>query len=852
MEDRGSISGDRPSSILDPQVVLRYFGSLVLHTVITKLMLTDSELMAQVLAVFREEQAEHRQAAAELLLTLERNPDHPQRQALLDRLFREAHSLKGGARAAGQSEVEQIAHRVEDVFSAVRQGRRQITPDLCDPIYAALDAVGTLMNQVAVGQPADLTPHQPRLAALGNLLDDTAAVPAGAPASSASKRAPIAKKPAPNRPGRGKQAPAARHTPNGRPATNGAPAHAGSDSSNGTGNGELPKEVNSSTVRLSTEVLDSLLNEAGELAICTAGAQQQARVAHDLATLPARWRRIWRQAHPSLRRLQARRPTLRPTVHYLDDRDEAQPFLAAPSSNHDTTVLIEALTQANTLIADLERHLGLLAHRLTDDHGRLQAVSDRLHQQIQRTRMLPLATIFSPLRLQMREMARAAGKQVLLELDDADAEADRQVLDRLGEILLHLLRNAVDHGIEPANIRQAGGKASDGLIALRAEASGDHLTLTVADDGAGLDLAAIRQQALASGRASEVDLTRMSEADLIDLIFLPGFSTRQTVSALSGRGVGLDIVRARVERMQGRVTVQNTPGAGCTFTINLPLSLTRSHGLLLRAGNSNYAVPLDAVQQIVQVTAHNIRILEGRPTIVLNDRPLVLTPLTDLLGVAPATLLGEARSTGYGLLLGSGERQILCLVDMIVGEQELVIHRLPMPLQQVPGIAGATILANGKVVPILDVVDLVRAARGIQPTLQLAPATAAPARRATVLVVDDSITTRTLEKNILEAAGYQVHLATDGSEALRRLEQLLESGSCDLILSDVDMPHLNGFELTTRVRADARLQHMPVVLVTSLDTTEDHERGIAAGADAYIIKRQFEQQILLDTIARLI
>jgi len=599
-------------------------------------------------------------------------------------------------------------------------------------------------------------------------------------------------------------------------------------------------------------VLDTLLNEAGELVTCTVGAQQQARAARDLAAIPARWRRIWRQTDASLRRLRSRRPALQPTIHYLDGREQTQPLAAASSSDHDTGVLVDALEQANTLIAELERRLALLAHQLTDDHGRLHAVSDRLHQQICRTRMLPLATIFSPLRLQLREMARASGKQIALDLDDGGAEADRQVLDRLGEILLHLLRNAVDHGIEPADIRQAHGKADEGLITLHAETSGDRLTLTVADDGAGLDLAAIRQRALADGQANEADLARMTTTELIDLIFLPGFSTRQTVSTLSGRGVGLDIVRSRAERMQGSVAVHNDPGAGCSFTISLPLSLTRAHGLLLRAGNMTYVLPLDAVQRIVPVAAHDIRILEGRATIVLNDRPLALTHLTDLLGGAPTPLLGEAQSAWHGLLLGSGERQILCLVDMVLGEQELMIHRLPLPLQQVPGIAGATILANGKVVPILDVVDLVRAARGVQRAIEPVLDTAAPAHRATVLVVDDSITTRTLEKNILEAAGYQVHLAIDGNEALRLLDQLAGNGGCDLLLSDVDMPQLNGFELTARVRAETRFQHMPVVLVTSLDTLEDRERGIAAGADAYIIKRQFEQQILLDTIARLI
>jgi two-component system chemotaxis sensor kinase CheA len=324
------------------------------------------------------------------------------------------------------------------------------------------------------------------------------------------------------------------------------------------------------------------------------------------------------------------------------------------------------------------------------------------------------------------------------------------------------------------------------------------------------------------------------------------------VSKLSGRGVGLDIVRSRVERMQGRVTVRSTPGAGCVFTISLPLSLTSSHGLLLRVGRSSYVLPLESVQRIVPVTPRDIRTLEGRTALLVDDRPLALVHLSDLLGRESAAAVGNLHSTWHGLLLGSGERQVVCLVDAVLGEQELMVYRLPAPLQQVPCVAGATILADGKVVPILDVVDLLRAALGARRTIQLSTEESGPARKTTVLVVDDSITTRTLEKNILEAAGYHVRLAVDGTEALQLLEQLANDGGCDLMLSDVDMPRLNGFDLTARVRGDARFQHLPIVLVTSLDTAEDRERGISAGADAYIVKRQFEQQILLDTIARLI
>jgi two-component system, chemotaxis family, sensor kinase CheA len=833
-------------------------------------MLTDSEIMAQVLAAFCEEQAEHRQAAGELLLELERVPDHSRRQELLDQLFREAHSLKGGARAAGQSEIEQIAHHVEDVFSAVRQGRRKLTPEVCDPIYAALDAIGALMNQVSAGQLVDLTPYQPLLVRLGKILDDPApqTEPAAEKQGSLVSVVPQPKTASQNKrqraDGRVQRSKNGKRTNGQQPIVadgNSTPAAAAKTNASQNGHaaigsladaGEPSKGAGSATVRLSTSVLDNLLNEAGELMTCTVGVQQRAREARDLAELPARWRRIWRQTQPTLHRLQSRAPSLRPTVHYLADRDEQAPLDLSYSGERDTETLIEALTQANTMIVDLERRLALHAHQATEEHSRLHGVTDRLHQQVRRTRMLPVTTIFSPLRLQVREMARAAGKQVSLELDDGGAEADRQVLERLGEVLMHLLRNAVDHGIEPADARIAAGKPAEGRIALRAEVSGDRLSLTIADDGAGLNLAAIRERALASGQWSEADLARMGEAELIDLIFVPGFSTRSTVSKLSGRGVGLDIVRSRVERMQGRVTVRSTLGTGCVFMISLPLSLTTAHGLLLRAGRNSYVLPLDSVQRIVPVAAQDIRTLEGRTALLVDERPLALVHLDDLLGRESAAVVGNLHSTWQGLLLGSGERQVVCLVDAVLDELETMVYRLPAPLQQVPCVAGATILADGKVVPILDVVDLLRTALGTRRTIQIATEASGPARKTRVLVVDDSITTRTLEKNILEAAGYQVRLAIDGVEALQLLDQMANDGGCDLMLSDVDMPRLNGFDLTARVRSDTRFQHLPVVLVTSLDTAEDRERGISAGADAYIIKRQFEQQILLDTIARLI
>jgi two-component system chemotaxis sensor kinase CheA len=787
-------------------------------------MLNDAEILAQVLAAFRAEQAEHRQAAGELLLELERDPHHPERKALLDQLFREAHSLKGGARAAGLTAIEQLAHKVEDLFAAARDGRLDLTPAVCDPVYAALDALGALMARHDAGEAPDLSPYQPLLDILA------AAVNAAPPAQSVAVNG---------------------HVVNGHVANDQAESAVAPAVGEATASAGTARTDDATTVRLSTTVLDGLLNEASELMTSTLRARQLAHDTNTLADLPARWRRTWQRLGPRLARLHAA-PTMQPVVHHLTDRAVADPLSTRgfplgrrPAVDHEP--LIDALEQANALIGELSAAVGRLARQAGEDHARLATITDRLHGQVRRTRMLPLALLTPPLRLQLREIARAAGKRVSLVVDDVGAEADRQVLDQLREVLLHLLRNAVDHGIEAPSLRAAAGKPETGTITLGAAVSGDHLTLTLQDDGAGINLEAVRRRAVVGGLLASHDAERASEAELLDQIFLPGFSTRQQVSELSGRGVGLDVVRTRVERMHGRVHVESRPGQGTTFTITVPLSLTRSRGLVLRAGRAEYVLPLDAVQRIVAVASNAIASLEGQPVLHLDGRVLPLVALNDLLGATQSA----ATPQRLGLLLRSGERQMACLIDAVLGEQELVIHRLPVPLQRVRFLAGATILADGRVLPILDVVDLVRAAAGVR--RMVLPAAPAEERRApTILVADDSITTRTLEKNILVAAGYKVQLATDGQEALDLLRHLVDNGGCNLLLSDIDMPRLNGFELTRQVRDDPRLRHLPVVLVTSLDSPADRERGVAAGADAYIIKRAFDQQTLLDTITRLL
>jgi two-component system chemotaxis sensor kinase CheA len=521
----------------------------------------DNDIMTQVFAAFCEEQAEHRAAIASLLLEMEQHPDHPDDRALVDQLFRAAHSLKGSARAAGLPGIEQIAHAIEDLFAALRERRLRVTPALCDPVYAALDVIGVLVDRAIAHHPPDnalieTTVHQLR-AFLAQPPSDQELAEQTEDATISGDETPVVSAGLPVAP---------------------------------TGIGEV------TTVRRAIEVLDTLLNDVGELMTGVMRIRAQARRIQDLRRMLAPWKRLWRQVRPVVARYQAHSDAFHPVVHHLDIRPITHERYSNELQQRDLQQLAGALNRAAALIDEIDQQLTACARDLAADQSTLSTVTDRLHLQIRRTRMLPLRTIFQSLRLVARDVSRSAGKPVDLFFDDGGAEADRQVLDTLREVLTHLLRNAIDHGIEEATVRRHRGKPEQGAIRLNAAVDGDWLTIEIADNGAGLDDEAIRRRALELGLLTATDLERLTPTDAANLIFLPGFSTRTTASHLSGRGVGLDIVHSHIERMRGRIQVHSTPGAGCRFVLSVPVSLTSTHGLLVKLGQHICAVPLESIQ----------------------------------------------------------------------------------------------------------------------------------------------------------------------------------------------------------------------------------------------------------------
>ncbi|HEY5513974.1 MAG TPA: response regulator, partial [Geomonas sp.] len=446
-------------------------------------------------------------------------------------------------------------------------------------------------------------------------------------------------------------------------------------------------------------------------------------------------------------------------------------------------------------------------------------------------------------------LARELGKEAELTCSGGALEIDRRILAELKEPLLHIIRNVLDHGIEKAPERAERGKPARGRISIALKLQdANRAELTVTDDGRGIDPAQVKGTALRLELITPEAAERIGDSEALQLVFESGFSTSPMVTTLSGRGVGLAIVRESLEKLGGHVTVGSRPGQGTEFRLMLPLSFALIRGLQVETGGRVCILPAANVELTSRLARSEIRSVENRDTVLLGAEVISLVSLARVLGLGDG---GPAEADDFQqiVLLQAADKRIAFAVDQVVGMQEVLVKPLGSQLSRVRNVAGATVLGNGCVVPILNINDLMRSAL-LGPARGLPGAPPAPrtrARRLSVLVVEDSITSRTLLKNILESSGFQVTAAIDGIDALSQLK----TGSFDIVVSDVEMPRLDGFELTAAIRGDSRWAGLPVILVTGLESRADRERGIDVGANAYVVKSSFDQSSLIEVIQKL-
>jgi two-component system chemotaxis sensor kinase CheA len=755
----------------------------------------DDKLLQRLLATFKVEAQEHVQAIAAGLVELEKAATEETRAAVLESTFRSVHSLKGAARTVSVMNIEALCQSMENVFAALKRRQIDASADLFDVLHQVVDALVAALRSVEAGLPAAREPH---IAELVHSLQTL--VTAGLSSTSGSMSRPT--------PREFRDAPAQ------------APAVIAMESAHAD---DAP-----ATVRVATTKLDAVLLQAEELLAAKLATTQHAARLRQLRAQPAEWKKRWTK--------------LRSEVRWIRHPPQPQTQL---------TPILEFLEWSEDCIGSL--HSGLLDLAQAADHEQraIAARVDGLLDEMKRVVMQPFATLLDVFPRFVRELSRDQGKEVELAIRGSDIEIDRRILEKMKDPLIHLVRNCLDHGIETPAVRAGAGKPARGTVTINiSEKNGSKVELLIADDGAGIDAGAVKAAAVQAGLLSTDRAATLADQEAVFLVFQPGLSTSRIITDLSGRGLGLAIAKEKVEQLNGAVVVDTQPGKGTAFRIILPLTLARFRGVIVRVEERLFVLPTSSVQRALRVKTDTVKTVENRATIALGGQAVSLVKLADVLEFARRTADQQPQTLQVLVLVGADQR-IAFAVDEILDEQEVLVKTLGPQLARVRNVSGATVLGHSEVVPILNVSDLMKSAvqaGAIGSRTQSDPAVPKEMREKSVLVAEDSITSRDLLKNILEAAGYRVETAVDGVDAFTKLR----SGAYDLVISDVDMPRLNGFGLTAKIRAEKRFSELPVVLVTALDSRDDRERGIDVGANAYIVKSSFDQSNLLEIVGRLI
>ena len=763
------------------------------------------------LDLFRLETENQTAVLASELLELEHNPSAEQK---LETLMRAAHSMKGAARIVGMETVVHIAHKMEDCFVAAQRQHIQLGSDHIDVLLTSVDLMAQIAHLPETDLQLWLLQKQPFIERLEQQLD---AIKNKYPL--AAKFEPVA----------GQGACDVLHDKNGE--------------------ADHPRKTESLPVsdepvlRINANRLTRLMGLSSELMV------------------EARWLRPYADSMLQLKKRYGEISSL------LEKLREGMHSAVIPL--HHANILTQAqskLTECRSALT--ERILAL------DDYDRRNSnLSSQMYNEVLASRMRPFVECTQGLQRMARDMARKLGKDVSIVFDGLDTPVDRDILDKLKAPLNHLVRNAIDHGLEHPRQRIGLGKIPQGVIKVQAQQLGGMLAVTVADDGQGIDLTGLKSKILQKGLVAKKVLEDLSEVELLEFLYLPDFSTRNEVTEYSGRGVGLDVVRDLVRQARGSIRISNTPGEGCKFALHMPLSMSVVSGLIVKIAGEAYAFPLSRVEMLASVSEEQLNVLKSHQYVEINGEMIGL--------VSARHLFGE--KFGENFVVNSVEkderhyRQPLChivvianqnkkygvIVDSFAGQKDLAVQPLDARLGKVQDISAAALTEDGQPILIIDVEDLFRSlethiaegAAGYRVTTAAAVANsgnttqnANTVNAKTVLVIDDSLTVREIERQLLQAHGYNVDVAVDGMDGWN----VVRRKKYHLVITDVDMPRMDGIELLHAIRQDNHLKSLPVMIVSYKDRPEDKQRGLGAGADYYLTKGSFHDETLIEAVMDLI
>ena len=729
---------------------------------------------------------------------LERSPE------TVESMMRAAHSLKGAARIVGLDPAVRVAHALEDVFVAAGKGTFRVKPEHADRILAGIDFLSAIAKSDDALAPVSEWPiRAERLVdELGTMVADRATVQTQTPPTGPAETPP--------------------DMPGGTSAAASAPAPAtGVKPAEPPPTAPRPAEQADRVVRVSADSLTRLVGLAGESLVET------------------------RQLRPfvdSLLQLRASEVDICDAIAALDEKLKAGD-IAVPGTI--TAMLTTIRERSDAGLASLTRHV----EDFESFARRNEDLSNRLHHEVIVSRMRPLADGIRGFPRLVRDVARTLGKQVKFEVRGEQTGVDRDILDKLEAPLSHLIRNSLDHGIELPADREAAGKPPTGTIRLEARHRAGMLQITLTDDGRGIDVEHLRAKAVARGLVARQVADQLTELELLEFLFLPGFSTKDQVTEISGRGVGLDVVQSMVKNVGGSVRVATQTGRQTMFTLQLPITMSVIRALLVQIGGEPYAFPLTRIDQILFCPAASIRTVEGRQYF---DRDGVSIGLVMAAQILETTGQPPADPMPVVVISDRGQ-QFGMIVESFLGERDLEVRPLDPRLGKVPDVNSASLLENGDPVLIVDVEDLVRSIDNVLMGRRLSRVEfermAEQARqRKRILVVDDSITVRELERQLLQARGFTVDVAVDGMDGWNAIR----GTHYDLVVTDVDMPRMDGIGLVSLIKSDPTRRETPVVIVSYKDREEDRLRGLDAGANRYLTKSSFHDETFVDTIIDLI
>ena len=785
----------------------------------------EENFLKRLHAMFHVEAEEHINVLSTGLIELEKNPHNTMSSGLIETIFREAHSLKGSARSVDRKDIESICQVLESLFAKLKNKQIYFSAGQFDLVHKALDTLSLMISGTGTQFLHDDRELLKQLQAITD--EDLSGDRKKERATASQNRSEEIKEIKQNaQPLNGvlfdKEA-ATVDEPSGDIAQGALPARTESAPAASVDDKPLQWE----TVRIQTSKLDPLFLQAEQMIQSNIAFVQRTFDLKNIHDFIGSWK-------TELRKLEDRRSG--------DDGLQAK----------------EILNWTNEKLDETERNVSAVLHTMESDQRSLGRMIDDHVESMKDILMLPVSTIIEVFPRLVRDLSRSEGKEAELIIHGKEIEVDKRILEELKDPLIHLLRNCIDHGIRKPEARSESDKPSHGTITLTFTViDGRNLEIRISDDGAGIHVEGVVSAAVKAGLVSKENVEKLSNQESLALIFKSGITTSPMITDISGRGLGLAIVREKVEHLGGKVFVESRPDIGTTFRLVLPLALSTVRGVLVKTADHFFMIPTANVERALRISSKEIKTVENRDTILIDQEIIWIMELSDVLGLphrtkAPTPQKGKTPSLPHFIqivVLTQGTYRIGFKVDKIIDEHQILVKTLGRQLKSVRNISGAAVLGSGTIVPVIHVSDLVKSALDSVATKQISQTEKQPKLRIyKVLVTDDSITSRTLIKNILETAGYDVTTAVDGVDAATKALE----GEFDLIVSDVDMPRMNGFELTAKIRKDKKLADVPVVLVTALDSREDREHGIDVGANAYIVKSSFDQSNLLEVIKKLL